>query len=344
MRRAGAAHARPLARCGRCRRPRCSAPTCCAARSTWTTPALAAATDDASLVEAAGGTVRRRGGLAGEPQGHHPARPRAWRRRCSSPMLTDYHVHLRPDEDDTPAERLLHPGERRALPRGGVRARDRGAGRGRAHPPLRAGPRRLDAPVVAAMGPRRPRRVLRVRARADRPQAGHRGRLRAGPRGPDGHPARRARLGLRGRLGPLPARRGRRHARQRMGRWRGGDPEKVWARYFETLGEAARTRDVRHPRPPRPREGLGRARAGARRRPAPLLRARDGRHRRVRRGDRGLDRRPAQAGRRDLPGAGVPRDVPRGRAAGGAVQRRPPARAPRPRVRARRGVAAASSA
>ena len=23
--------------------------------------------------------------------------------------------------------------------------------------------------------------------------------------------------------------------------WRGGDPEKVWARYFETLGEAART-------------------------------------------------------------------------------------------------------
>ena len=43
--------------------------------------------------------------------------------------------------------------------------------------------------------------------------------------------------------------------------WRSGDPEKVWRRYFETLGEAARTGHVRHPRPPRPREGLGRRRA-----------------------------------------------------------------------------------
>ena len=97
--------------------------------------------------------------------------------------------------------------------------------------------------------------------------------------------------------------------------WRSGDPEKVWARYFETLGEAARTGHVRHPRPPRPGEGLGRRRARARRRPAPLLRAGDGRDRRVRRGDRGLHRRAAQAGRRDLPGRAVPGDVPRGRAA-----------------------------
>ena len=45
---------------------------------------------------------------------------------------------------------------------------------------------------------------------------------------------------------------------------------------------------VRHPRPSRPGEGVGQPRAGARRRPAPLLRARDGRDRRVGRRDRGV--------------------------------------------------------
>ena len=46
--------------------------------------------------------------------------------------------------------------------------------------------------------------------------------------------------------------------------WRGADPEKVWARYFETLGEAARSGHVRHPGPPRPGEGVGRPRAACR--------------------------------------------------------------------------------
>ena len=45
-----------------------------------------------------------------------------------------------------------------------------------------------------------------LRARGDRPAAGHRGRLRPRPRGPHGQPARGARVGLRDRVGPLPAR------------------------------------------------------------------------------------------------------------------------------------------
>ena len=35
---------------------------------------------------------------------------------CASPMLTDYHLHLRPDEPDTTARALLHGRERRPLP------------------------------------------------------------------------------------------------------------------------------------------------------------------------------------------------------------------------------------
>ena len=35
-------------------------------------------------------------------------------------MLTDYHVHLRPDDPGTPAEEYFTPGQRRALPGGGV--------------------------------------------------------------------------------------------------------------------------------------------------------------------------------------------------------------------------------
>jgi histidinol-phosphatase (PHP family) len=34
-------------------------------------------------------------------------------------------------------------------------------------------------------------------------------------------------------------------------------PERVWRTYFEWLGEAAAERDVRHPRPPGPRQALG---------------------------------------------------------------------------------------
>ena len=113
------------------------------------------------------------------------------------------------------------------------------------------------------MGARRRRRVLRVRARGDRPAARHRGRLRRRPRGPAGELPRRPRVGLRRRLActSSPTRRSTWTTASVWGR--GESAEKVWRRYFETVAEAARTGHVRHHGPPRPGEGLGRRRAGA---------------------------------------------------------------------------------
>ena len=73
---------------------------------------------------------------------------------------------------------------------------------------------------------------------------------------------------------------------------------------------------LRHHRPPRPGEVLGRPPAASRGRPAPLLRAGRGSLRRLGRGGGAVHRRAAQARRRDLPGAGLPR----------AVRRRPASR------------------
>src|SRR4051812_45723890 len=103
---------------------------------------------------------------------------------------------------------VLHRRQRRELPDGGTGAGDRGARRGRAHPPLRAGARRLAAPVVAALGARRRRRLLRVRARGDRPAARDRGGLRGRGRGPARELPRRPRVGLRRGLRALRPRRG----------------------------------------------------------------------------------------------------------------------------------------
>ena len=121
--------------------------------------------------------------------------------------------------------------------------------------------------------------------------------------------------------------------------WRSNDPDKVWARYFETLGEAARSGlfDIlAHPDLVKV-WGKGAPRPG--RRPAPLLRARHGRHRRIRRRDRGVDRGAAQAGRRDLPRRAFLelclRPAGRWRCHG-----RAPARAAGARVRAGRRMAA----
>ena len=125
--------------------------------------------------------------------------------------------------------------------------------------------------------------------------------------------------------------------------WRGADPDKVWARYFETLGEAARTGmfDIlAHPdlvkvfgdRVPVPDGDLRRF----------YERAMDG----IAESDVAIE--VSTAGLRKpagelYPAPRVPRDVPRRRPPGGAVERRAQARAARLRVRARGGVARASS-
>ncbi len=96
-----------------------------------------------------------------------------------------------------------------------------------------------------------------------------------------------------------------------------GDPDVVWRRYFEALAETARCGlfDIlAHPDLVK-LWGRGQAASGAR--SALLLRAGGGSDFRVRHCGRGLDRRPAKAGRGDLPGAGPGRHVRRG---GGRVQ------------------------
>ncbi|MBX5441371.1 MAG: 2-C-methyl-D-erythritol 2,4-cyclodiphosphate synthase [Solirubrobacteraceae bacterium] len=226
-----------------------------------------------------------------------------------------------------------HGRQRRALPRRRDGARHRRARRLRARVPLPPGAVGLGSRPVAPRGARRPRRVLRVRARGDRPAPGHRGRLHPRARGPDGDAPGGARLGLRGGLGPLPRRRGARPPRLRhLGAQRVAPREGLGA-LLRVAGGGGPQRPVRHPRPPRPREDVGPDAPAPRRRPAPLLRDRDGGHRRVGDRRRGLDRRPAQAGRRAVPGDRLPGDGRRGRQPDRPLQRRPPPRAPRLRLR-----------
>ena len=180
---------------------------------------LAGATDDASLVEAAGGTVRVVEAAGREPQGHHRAGPADGRGHTGGAMLTDLHVHLRPDDDGTAAARLLHRRERRALPRSGLRARHRRAGGVRARAPLHRSARGVGPPLVAPEG-HTTTSTPTARSCARRPTCGWASRPTscAGREDRMAVAAGRARVGLRGGLGPLPARRGGGHARQRLGR------------------------------------------------------------------------------------------------------------------------------
>ena len=111
-------------------------------------------------------------------------------------------------------------------------------------------------PVLARERRRRHRRVLRLRARGDRLSSASRPTSCPGAR-TAWRAARRPRLGLRHRLGALRRRRGGRpprlgHLVDAVGAGEG----------LATLLRVARggraQRPVRHPRPPRPREGLGR--------------------------------------------------------------------------------------
>ena len=184
-RRRRGAHADRARGCGPCRRRRCSAarrssgrsacPTTCWPRRPTTPGSSSGSAARVEIVRFPAGNIKVTTPLDLEIA-----------ERCCA-VLTDYHVHLRPDDRGPRRRRAaLHRRERRPLPDGGHRARDRGARRLRAHLPLLRRAGRLGAPVLAPQARRRPRRLLRVRARRDRPAARHRGRLRAGARGPHG--------------------------------------------------------------------------------------------------------------------------------------------------------------
>ena len=220
-------------------------------------------------------------------------------------MLTDYHVHLRPDDAGRAAPSATSP-----PPTPSATARppsERGIAELGVSEHVYRFRQALDVwqPPVLGASTRATTSTPTARSCASETdlRLGHRGRLRPRPRGPHGEPARGARLGLRDRLGALPRATAPSTSTTTTSGTRRSRPSEVWRRYFETLGEAARSGlfDIlAHPDLVK----VWGARAPAPgRRPAPLLRARDRGHRRVRRRGRGLDRRPAQAGRRDLPGA-----------------------------------------
>ena len=149
-------------------------------------------------------------------------------------MLTDYHLHLRPDEDGTTSERYFTAEN---VERYLAAARERGIeelGVSEHVYRFRAGARPLDA---TRSGSRT--RVDDLDAycefvRRDAAAARDRVRLRPRRRGAHRGAARGARLRLRRRLGPLRRRRRRRGRPRGLRRLGGGaDAEEIWRRYFE---------------------------------------------------------------------------------------------------------------
>ena len=155
-------------------------------------------------------------------------------------MLTDYHVHLAPTTRARPPK-ILHGGQRRALPRGGGGAGDQRAGRRRAHPPLhrsrwtsgstrggRSG-RATTSTRTAASCARRPTCGSGIEADF---VAGREDRLANFLEPANGTTS----------SAPCTSSPTRRVDMERLSVWgRGESAEKVWRRYFETVGEAART-------------------------------------------------------------------------------------------------------
>ena len=280
--------------------------------------------------------MRGGGGAAGEPQGHDASPTcgsprRCWRApdadRLPRPPAPRRRGHRRRSATSPPANAERY--REAAAERGHRRAR-----RGRARPPLR--PVRSTSgstPGGATAVDDLDEYCEFVRAQTDL-RLGIEADFVPGARGPHGEPARRARRGttcvgsvhfLRDDAVDMPA--------SRLGRvdiWRGGDPEKVWSRYFETLGEAARSGlfDIlAHPDLVKV-WGDGRAGAGA----ATCAASTSSRWTGSRSPDVAIE--VSTAGLRKpvgeiYPARRVPGDVPRGGPPGRAVERRARARAAR---------------
>ena len=112
--------------------------------------------------------------------------------------------------------------------------------------------------------------------------------------------------------------------------------ERVWKRYFDALAESALTGIFDVITHPDLVKIWGSGRPQPSKDPRFYYEPRDRGDARRGRRDGGLHRRAAQAGRRDLPGAGDARDGRRRRHPDRALQRRPPARAPRATATRRR--------
>ena len=235
-------------------------------------------------------------------------------------VLTDYHLHLRPDEPDTPPERYFTAENVERYLEAAASRRDRGARRLRARLPLRRGARALAPSVLAGAGKRRPRRLLRVRPQDARCRLGIECDFVPGAED------RTAAL-LEARdfdyvVGSVHFVGEAAVDHEGWDVWEGGgDADEIWRRYFEALAECARSGLFDILAHPDLVKVWGRGRPLPERDPRffyePAVEAIAGKRDR----GRGLDRRPAQARRRTLPGA---RAAPRSASRPASPSRSPP--------------------
>ena len=187
-------------------------------------------------------------GRAGRARRAQPARAGRARARgrgahVGSPRRADRLPRPPPPRRRRHARRgVLHGGQRRALPRGGGGAGDQRAGRRRAHPSLHPVARHLAAPVVAASG-RATTSTTTAPSCARRPTCGSASRPTSSPAARTG--SRTSSMPASGTTSSAPCTSSptRRSTWTTVSVWgRGQSAEKVWKRYFETVGEAARDR------------------------------------------------------------------------------------------------------
>ena len=213
-------------------------------------------------------------------------------------MLTDYHVHLRPDDARARSERDFTAAN-------AERYRETATERGIAELGVAEHVYRFSAALDVWQHPfwrrvrvRRPRRLLRLRARGDRPAA-RASRRTSSPAARTGSPRCSTAREWDYVVGSVHFLR--EHSRRHRGLLGSGAP----ASRPSGSGGATSRRSPRRPAPgsstswpPRPGQDLGPRGADPGRRPAALLRAGRRGVRGRRRGRRGLHRRAAQAGRR----------------------------------------------
>ena len=211
-------------------------------------------------------------------------------------MLTDYHVHLRPGRPD--AERRTTTSPLRTSTATWRRPRRRGS-RSSGSPSTSTGSRRRSTSGTTRSGSRTPATTWTHTATSfGRHRCGSASRWTTSPAARIGSPTCSTRRDFDYVIGSVHFVGDRAVDDDGLGHLGGRRrPGRRLARLLRDARGGRAQRPVRHPRPPGPGQGLGRAPAAARARPALLLRAGGRGDRRGRSRGRGLDRGAAKAGR-----------------------------------------------
>ena len=155
-------------------------------------------------------------------------------------MLTDYHLHLRPDDlGATPEEYFTEENVERYLEAAGEAGIEE-LGRLRAHPPVHRGARDLGSPDVARVRHRRPRPP--TASSCARRRCGSGSRWTSSPGARTGSRASSTATSFDYVVGSVHFVRDQAVDWDVWDIWESvGDPDKVWRLYFDHLAEAART-------------------------------------------------------------------------------------------------------